>query len=113
MLPDGDADYALRWRLIKGEFSRALPGGEEIFASRAHKGERAIWQRRYWEHTLRDEEDFERHADHIHFNPVKHDHASRVRDWPYSSFHRIVRYGVYPQDWAGDSRDDGGCFGER
>jgi putative transposase len=112
-LPDGDADFGLRWRLVKGEFSRALPGGEKLSASRANKGERAIWQRRYWEHTLRDEKDFERHADYIHFNPVKHGHVGRVQDWPYSSFHRMVRDGVYPQDWAGDARDDGRCFGER
>jgi REP-associated tyrosine transposase len=112
-LPDGDADFALRWRLIKGEFSRALPSSEKLSASRAGKGERAVWQRRYWEHTLRDEKDFERHSDYIHFNPVKHGHVGRVQDWPYSSFHRMVRDGLYPQDWAGDARNDGGCFGER
>jgi hypothetical protein len=80
-------------------FSRGPPVGERRSASCAKKGERGIWQRRYWEHTLRDEEDFARHADYIHFNPVKHGHVSRVRDWPYSSFHRMVRFGVYPLDW--------------
>ncbi len=112
-LPEGDADFALRWRLIKSVFSRGLPAGERISASRADKSERGIWQRRYWEHTLRDEEDFARHADYIHFNPVKHRYVSRVRDWPYSSFHRMVRLGVYPLDWGGDAADNSSGFGER
>ena len=112
-LPEGDADFALRWRLIKSAFSRGLPNDEEISASRTHKAERGIWQRRYWEHTLRDENDFARHVDYIHFNPVKHGHVGRVADWPFSTFHRMVRAGLYPPDWAGDSRDDGGRFGER
>jgi putative transposase len=94
VLPDGDADYALRWRLIKSAFSRVLPNDEKLSPSRAHKGERAIWQRRYWEHTLRDEKDFEHHVDYIHFNPVKHGHVGRVQDWPYSTFHRMVREGI-------------------
>ena len=81
-LPEGDADFALRWRLIKSSFSHGLPQGERISQSRAGKGERGIWQRRYWEHTLRDNGDFARHADYIHFNPVKHGLAARVKDWP-------------------------------
>jgi len=113
-LPDGDADFATRWRLIKSTFSRSVPKGERTSTSRASKSERGIWQRRYWEHTLRDNDDFESHADYIHFNPVKHGHAFHVRDWPYSSFHRMVRLGLYPPDWAGDSRsDDRTSFGER
>jgi putative transposase len=112
ILPEGDADYALRWRLIKSAFSRTLPNNEKISASRAPKGERAIWQRRYWEHTLRDGKDFEHHVDYIHFNPVKHGYAGRVRDWPYSSFHRMVREGAYPHDWAGNDKSDRGIFGE-
>jgi hypothetical protein len=66
-----------------------------------------------WEHTLRDEGDYARHMDYIHFNPVKHGHARRVKDWPYSSFHRMVRLGVYPEDWAGDVREGDIGFGER
>jgi putative transposase len=112
-LPADDADYALRWRLIKSTFSRLLPLGERVSESRLIKGERGIWQRRYWEHTLRDDGDFGRHVDYIHFNPVKHGHAGRVKDWPYSSFHRMVRLGVYPEDWAGDFTNDGAEFGER
>ena len=112
-LPEGDADFALRWRLIKSTFSRALPRGEETSTSRFRRGERGIWQRRYWEHTIRDEDDFARHVDYIHFNPVKHGHVTRVGDWPFSSFHKMVRLGVYPGDWAGDVKDDGSDFGER
>ncbi len=112
-LPEGDSDFALRWRLIKSVFSRGLPAGERVSASRANKGERGIWQRRYWEHTLRDEADFARHADCIHFNPAKHGHVGRVRDWPYSSFHRMVRLGVYPLDWAGHAAKGDPGFGER
>jgi putative transposase len=112
-LPEGDADFALRWRLIKSAFSRALPGGERVSQSRAEKGERGIWQRRYWEHTLRDEADFARHVDYVHFNPVKHGHVTRVLNWPHSSFHRMVRLGICPPDWAGDAEASSAGFGER
>ena len=112
-MPEGDADYAMRWRLIKSAFSRELAPSEPVSKSRSSKGERGIWQRRYWEHTLRDEKDFARHVDYIHFNPVKHGHVTRVVDWPYSSFHRFVRGGIYPADWAGDVKGTGSSFGER
>jgi putative transposase len=112
-LPEGDKDFATRWRLIKSTFSRSLPTGEPISASRAAKGERGIWQRRYWEHTIRDESDFARHVDYIHINPVKHGLVTRISDWPYSSFHRMVKSGVYPADWAGDVANQDGDFGER
>jgi putative transposase len=112
-LPAGDADFSTRWRLIKSAFSRNLPARERISLSRAARGERGIWQRRYWEHTIRDENDFARHVDYIHINPVKHRLVARVADWPYSSFHRMVKLGVYPGDWAGDVSSDGGAFGER
>jgi hypothetical protein len=74
--------------------------------------DRGIWQRRYWEHTLRDE-DFARHTDYIHYNPVKHGHVDRVTDWPFSSFHRMVRLGMYPEDWAGAADEENSAFGER
>jgi putative transposase len=112
-LPEGDADFATRWRLIKSTFSRQLPANEQLSTSRLSKGERDIWQRRYWEHTLRDESDFARHFDYIHFNPVKHGHASRVGDWPYSSFHRMVRLGIYPEEWARNVDEEASNFGER
>lgn len=99
-LPPGDADYSTRWSLIKSRFSRALPATERISASRCKRGERGIWQRRFWEHQIRDELDFERHADYIHYNPVKHGHAATAAGWPYSSFHAYVARGVYPPDWA-------------
>ena len=111
-LPAGDVDYALRWRLIKTVFSRGLAKAERISQSRRERGERGIWQRRYWEHTVRDERDFERHVDYIHFNPVKHGHASSALEWPYLSFQRSVRPGRYPADWGGGSDEDA-CFGER
>lgn len=100
-LPPGDADHATRWSLIKAGFSRALPAGERISASRRGRGERGIWQRRFWEHLIRDERDFARHADYIHYNPVKHGHAPTAAAWPYSSFHAFVAKGIYPPDWAG------------
>jgi putative transposase len=112
-MPEGDANFATRWRLIKSAFSRSLPTGERISDSRVAKNERGIWQRRYWEHTIRDESDFARHIDYVHINPVKHGYVTRVSDWPYSSFHRMVKLGVYPEDWAGDVSSHGGTFGER
>ena len=113
-LAEGDADYPMRWSLIKAGFSRRIPNGERRNPSRMAKGERGIWQRRYWEHLIRDDRDFERHADYIHDNPVKHGYVPRIRDWPYSSFHRYVRNGMYREDWGGggDSAQTGG-FGER
>ena len=108
-LPESDSDFAGRWRLIKSALSHGLPGGEAVSASRAERG---IWQRRYWEHTVRDEDDFIRHLDCIHFNPVKRGQVERVHEWPFSSFHRWVRLGAYPQDWAADTSDDQRAFGE-
>jgi putative transposase len=112
-LPEGDADFASRWRLIKSTFSRNLPMGETISPSRLAKGERGIWQRRFWEHTIRNEHDFARHVDYIHINPVKHRLVTRVQDWPHSSFHHMVERGVYPADWAGNATNMEGDFGER
>jgi putative transposase len=111
-LPEDDADYAMRWRLIKAAFSHTEIRGEQLSASRASKGERGIWQRRYWEHTLHGDADFARHIDYIHFNPVRHGYVDEVWQWPYSSFRRMVRLGVYPKDWVGDAQEDGAAFGE-
>ena len=80
--------------------------------SKLAKREKGIWQRRYWEHFIRDETDLARHIDYIHFNPVKHGLVSRVRDWPHSSFHKHVSRGVLPVDWGGDIREIAGTFGE-
>jgi REP-associated tyrosine transposase len=89
--------------LIKAGFSKRLPVNERRSAVRRARGERGIWQRRYWEHLIRDEADFRAHMDYLHFNPVKHGHVTRVADWPYSTFHRLVGAGVYPLDWAGSA----------
>ena len=104
-LPPGDADFAMRWRLIKMGFSKALPKLERLSAVRLRRGERGIWQRRYWEHLIQDEADYRAHMDYVHINPVKHGLAERVVDWPYSTFHRWVAQGVYPSDWAGGTED--------
>lgn len=100
-LPQGDADYAGRMKLLKTLFSKAVPKTEVISNVRAAKGERGIWQRRFWEHTLRDDADYAVHMDYVHFNPVKHGHAATVAAWPHSTFHRCVAQGLYPQDWVG------------
>lgn len=100
-LPNGDADFPLRWRLIKTAFSRSLQTRDSVSTSRASKRERGIWQRRYWEHTLCDEIDFARHCDYIHFNPVRHGYVAEAWQWPYSSFRRMVKRGVYPRQWLG------------
>ena len=110
-LPDCDADYSLRWGLIKRWFSAAIPAGESRSASRAAKGERGLWQRRFWEHTIRDPDDFARHVDYVHFNPVKHGLVTRAGDWPHSSFRRAVAQGEYPADWV-QADDAVNGFGE-
>ena len=113
-LPKGDADYPTRWMLIKAQFSRSLPKGERIRVSRASKGERGIWQRRYWEHFIRDERDYARHVDYIHYNPVKHGYVLRPVDWPYSSLHRYIQRGILPVDWGVEiAVNVDGQFGER
>jgi putative transposase len=111
-LPAGDADFPLRWNLIKSAFSRGLAHESLRTPSKIAKRERGLWQRRYWEHAIRDDADLARHVDYIHFNPVKHGYVSRVVDWPHSSFHRYVSDGILPQDWGGDMRDIAGEFGE-
>lgn len=99
-LPPNYADFATRWSLIKGGFSRALPATERRGASRVGKRERGIWQRRYWEHLICDDEDLRRHVQCIHYNPVKHGYVSSPVEWAHNSFHRYVRDGIYPADWG-------------
>ena len=101
-LPEGDADFANRWRTIKQRFSRALDVTERRSRVRLRRGERGIWQRRFWEHAIRDERDFAAHVDYVHVNPVKHGYVARVQDWPFSTFRRFVGAGVYPLDWAAE-----------
>ncbi|HEX7634706.1 MAG TPA: transposase [Noviherbaspirillum sp.] len=111
-LPPDDAAFAQRWALIKAEFSRHLPPTERRSASRQKKGERGIWQRRYWEHLIRSDADYARHVDYIHLNPVKHGHAAHPREWAYSSIHRYVRDGILPPDWSSDLKMEDRLFGE-
>jgi putative transposase len=110
-LPEGDSDFPTRWQLIKSRFSLDVPRGERIRPSRAAKGERGIWQRRYWEHLIRDDTDLRHHVEYCHFNPVKHGLVANAADWPYSTFHRYVRAGMYPPEWAADVRETAD-FGE-
>ena len=112
-LPPGDADYPLRWSLIKAGFSRRQAKDERIRASRQAKRERGIWQRRYWEHQIRDETDLARHVDYIHFNPVKHGWVKRPVDWPHSTLHGYIERGMATPDWGGQMGDDANVYGER
>ena len=99
-LPPRDFDFPVRWQMIKTSFSRSVSGRECRRASLVRKREAGIWQRRYWEHTIRDDRDYAVHMDYIHFNPVKHGVAAHPSDWPFSSFGRAVALGIYPPAWA-------------
>ena len=103
-LPDGDADYSVRWKRIKEAFTRDyLAGGgpeAEVTPSRERRQERGVWQPRFWEHVVRDEDDFKRCLDYLHWNPVKHGLVQRVADHPWSSFHRYVALGEYDPEWG-------------
>ena len=110
-LPEGDTDYPPRWSLINSGFSRNLKPSEARSSSKLSRREKGIWQRRYWEHQIRDDPDMERHVDYIHANPLKHGLVSKLVDWPYSSFHRYVADGLLANNWAGGVLDE--CeFGE-
>jgi putative transposase len=111
-LPSGDRNYPLRWSLMKAGFTRGLDEPSHRSKSKIARRERGLWQRRYWEHRIRDDADFERDVDYVHFNPVKHGLVSQVSDWPFSSFHRYVREGALSADWGGDVRELSGEFGE-
>ena len=93
-LPPGDCEYPMRWSLIKAGWSRRMAKGERIRASRAAKRERGLWQRRYWEHQIRDEVDLARHVDYIHYNPAKHGWVARPVDWPHSTLHGYIERGM-------------------
>jgi len=98
-LPADDADYSGRWQAIKAGFTQQLRKRGVVYLQPNDKGEVALWQRRFWEHTVRDDADQAHHLDYIHFNPVKHGPVERDQDWPWSSFHRYVRHGLLPEDW--------------
>ena len=111
-LPPDDADFSTRWRLIKARFAKSLPKEEWRSEIRQARGERGIWQRRFWEHLIRDDADYARHVEYCYINPIKHSLVRRVQDRPHSSFHRDVRRGLFPLDWAGEVEPTG-RFGER
>ena len=104
-LPENDTDYSMRWGYIKKEFTKAWLLAEGIEQPRSksrlqQQRRRGVWQRRFWEHTLRDENDYARHFDYLHYNPVKHGYVERIRDWQYSTFHRWVKQDVYDLNWG-------------
>jgi putative transposase len=110
-LPPGDADFSRRWALIKAGFSRQLAAHPARTESKIRHREKGLWQRRFWEHHIRDDADLQRHADYIHLNPLKHGHVAAVKDWPHSSFHQWVKRGWLTEDWAGTGNGEG-KFGE-
>jgi putative transposase len=110
-LAPGDDDFSNRIKAIKIRFARAVPPTESRTGVRIARGERGIWQRRFWEHMIRDDIAYARHMDYVHFNPVKHCHVASVRDWPFSTFHRLAKAGLYPSDWGGANVEDL-CAGE-
>ena len=111
-LPKNDEDYPNRISRIKANFTRQIPKHETVSESRLRKGERGIWQRRYWEHQIRDDSDYNNHINYIHYNPVKHGHVTSPIDWPYSSIHRYIRERILPKDWGADAPIAPGRFGE-
>jgi putative transposase len=111
-LPEGDDDFSSRWASIKRLFSWEQARGEPRSASRRAKRERGIWQRRFWEHLIRDDDDFRSHVDYVHYNPVKHGLVLAAADWPYSSYHRALARGEVMTDWVENPGDDDD-FGER
>ena len=109
-LPEGDSNFSKRWGMIKAGFSKRAKGflhKDEWMAKTKWKyREATIWQRRFWEHMIRDEDDLNKHMDYIHFNPIKHGLVKNVEDWPFSTFHRCVKQGLYPPDWGEEDTDN-------
>jgi len=104
-LPSDDEDYSIRWKEVKSGFTKQCIHSSKIntltpTASMVKKGEKGIWQRRFWEHTIRDERDYSMHCDYLHYNPVKHGLAAKPYEWPYSSFQRFVDKGIYQRNWG-------------
>jgi putative transposase len=115
-LPPGDAAFGARWGMIKRHVSTSCPflqTDRRLSVSRKKRHESSLWQRRFWEHLIRDDDDYARHMDYLHYNPVKHGLTRSVRDWPHSTFHRLVEQGVYEESWGQAVEDgDGDAFGE-
>lgn len=116
-LPEGDADFARRWshikRCVSRECGEAYKRHEWLSASKQRHHESTLWQRRYWEHRIRDQDDYRRHMDYIHYNPVRHGLCKRPVLWPWTTLHRYIREGVYPSGWAAPVTEaDGARYGE-
>ncbi|MBN2355543.1 transposase [candidate division KSB1 bacterium] len=117
-LPENDADFSTRWRLIKANFTKRYlsSGGTDGYLNRSRikKNEHAVWQRRFWEHCIRDDKDFTRHFNYIHLNPVKHGYVKSPIDWPFSYFHKYVKMGYYGAGWdkIAIKTEESACFGE-
>ena len=105
-LPEGDSDYSSRWAIVKKELTKHLRSlvdtNPASTSSRVRHRDGAVWQRRFWEHQIRDEPDYRTHLDYIHFNPVKHGFAANPKDWQYSSFRKLVALGAYEEEWGSD-----------
>ena len=99
-LPPEDAEFSIRWNMLKGHFSRSMEKSERISESRKKRGERGIWQRRFWAHSITSQQDYNQHIEYIHWNPVKLGYVKRAVDWPHSSFHQFVSQGIYPDNWG-------------
>ncbi|MBI3897384.1 MAG: transposase [Gammaproteobacteria bacterium] len=114
-LSSGDANFSARWAVIKRCVSRDCAALVDATRSTSKSGrnEYAFWQRRFWEHQIRDDKDLTAHLDYIHWNPVKHGLVRLVNEWPYSTFHGYVAKGTYPSDWGGGNAISAkGSFGE-
>ena len=102
--PESDTDYSKRWGMIKSEYTKRvgkkLIGNIHPTGSRLNKRECVVWQRRFWEHQIRNEKDYEAHFHYIHYNPVKHKHVKQVKDWAYSTVHKNVKQGIYSECWG-------------
>jgi putative transposase len=112
-LPMGDSNYSQRWKKIKALFSKSIhKSGLEL--PKTKHNEYCLWQRRFWEHTIKDMLDFENHVNYIHYNPIKHGLVDDVHDWPHSSFHHFVQRGLICENWASSGLRgvEGFCFGE-
>jgi putative transposase len=109
-MPDDDENFSVRWQMIKRRFTKSWLNrrGDDVpvSVSRTKRGERGVWQRRFWEHLIVDQQDLARHMDYIHYNPVKHRYTRCPHQWEHSSFHRWVREGVYEMDWVCQCNQD-------
>ena len=108
-LPGSDVDYSRRWQLIKAHFTQSLIKSD-FKLKKNERGGYKLWQKRFWEHRIRDENDLHQHIDYIHFNPVKHGLVSQPNQWPYSSLHRFIQQGLVDKNWGGHVQE--GAFGE-